>query len=420
LAGVATGVARPSTARAAGKPRITYWTPLDPKAKNPRSEAEAGMVDLFRKKQPTIEVDVQPIPWQNIGNQTIQSVMAGQGPDVVQFSTFDLPIQVEAKTIHPLSEFMSKAWLTENREDFILPWENTVYGGQVMALYWNTALQSALWYRQDLLEKKGLKVPRTWDEIATVGGAVQTPQVAGYLTGISKSGNAVQLINWLVPAFWAAGTEYLDNNGRAVFDNVNGARALEWLSDLVHKHKVSPQSIVSLTRDNVMDAFGAGTAAMVHLSSNLVSTARKSAVVGKAMGLAPSPGLTAEKPAPAFVVGKTIGMTRTSKEREAAWLFIEHMTGREAQAINAKVAQEFPCRKSVLTDPWYHTPGAADAKIQLEYMARHPHPFRYHPKNNVLADALAEGAQQVVANRRPALEVLQEVARKWNAVIGQG
>lgn len=51
-------------------------------------------------------------------------------------------------------------------------------------------------------------------------------------------------------------------------------------------------------------------------------------------------------------------------------------------------------------------------------MARYPHPFRYHSKNNLLADALAEGAQQIIANRRPALEVLQEVAKRWNAAIG--
>lgn len=418
LAGMAAGTAPRLAAHAAGKARITYWTPLDPKSKNPRSKAETAMIDLFRKMHPDIEVEVQPVPWQNIGTQTIQSVMAGRGPDVVQFSTYDLPIQVEAKTTAPLDEFMSKSWLAENRDDFLLPWENTVYGGQSMGLYWNSLLGSSLWHRKDLLEKKGLKVPKSWEEIATVGAAVQTPQVAGYLTGLSKSGNAVQLTNWLIPSMWAAGSEFLAKDGRAAFDNPNGARPLEWLSDLVYKYKVTPANIVSLTRDNVLDAFSAGTAAMAHCSSNIVSSARSSAVVGKVMGLADSPGPTATKPAPALVIGKTIAMTRGAKEREAAWLFIEHMTGREAQTLNAKIAQEPPCRKSVLKDPWFQTPQAADLKLQIEYMIRYPHPFQYHPKNNLLADMLAEGSQQVIANRRPALEVLQEVAKKWNATIG--
>jgi multiple sugar transport system substrate-binding protein len=417
LVGVAT-IGRDRVARAAHKAKITYWTPLDPKSKNPRSAAELAMVDLFRKKYPEIEVEVQPVPWQVIGTQTIQSVAAGRGADVVQFSTYDLPIQVEAKTTSPLNEFMTKAWLGENQSDFLLPWENTVYDGQVMGLYWNSLLSSSLWYRQDLLEKKGLKVPKTWEEIVAVGAAVQTPQIAGYLTGLSKTGNAVQLTNWLIPAIWAAGSEFLAKDGQAVFNNPNGARPLDWLSDTVHKHKVTPSSIVSLTRDNVLDAFSAGTAAMVHCSSNIVSSARKSAVVGKVMGLVASPGPTAAKPAPAFVTGKTIGMTRVSREREAAWLFIEHMTGREAQLLNAKIAQEPPCRKSVIKDPWFDTPEATDLKIQVEYMARHPYPFRYHPKNNLLADWLAEGAQQIIANRRPALEVLNEVAKKWNGAIG--
>ncbi len=418
LVGLAAGAAPRFTAHAAGKARITYWTPLDPKSKNPRSAAETAMIDLFRKKHPEIEVDVQPVPWQVIGNQTIQSVAAGRGPDVVQFSTYDLPTQVEAKTTHPLNEFMSKTWLAENQDDFLLPWENTVYGGQVMGLYWNSLLMSSLWYRQDLFEKKGLKAPKTWDEIATSAAAVQTPQIVGYLSGLSKSGNAVQLMNWLIPAIWAAGSEFLDKDGRAAFNNPNGARPLEWLSDLVYKHKVTPQNIVSLTRDNVLDAFSAGTAAMAHSASNVVSSARKSNIVGKAFAILPSPGPTAAKPAPAFVTGKTIGITRVTKEREAAWLFIEHMTGREAQTVNLKVAAELPCRKLVLKDPWFDGPEAADAKVQLEYMIRHPHPFRYHSKNNLLADAMAEAAQQVITNRRPALEALQEVAKKWDAAIG--
>jgi multiple sugar transport system substrate-binding protein len=405
-------------AHAAKKAKITYWTPLDPKSKNARSAAETAMIDVFRKKYPEIEVEVQPVPWQVIGTQTIQAVAAGRGPDVVQFSTYDLPIQVEAKTVAPLGDFVTSAWLAENKADFVLPWENTVYDGQPMGLYWNSLLASALWYRQDLLDRKGLKAPRTWDEIASVAGAVQTPQTAGYLAGLGKSGNAVQLLNWLVPAVWAAGSEYLEPSGRAAFANPNGARPLEWLSDMVHKHKATPSTIVSLTRDNVLDAFNSGTAAMIHMGSNVVSSGRKSTTTGKAMTIAASPGLTAAKPAPALVIGKTIAMTAVAKEREAAWLFIETMTGREAQALNARIAEELPCRKSVLKDPWFQTPEAADLKVQLEYMVKNPHPFRYHPKNNILADALADAAQQVIATRRPALEAMQDVARKWNAAIG--
>jgi ABC-type glycerol-3-phosphate transport system substrate-binding protein len=186
----------------------------------------------------------------------------------------------------------------------------------------------------------------------------------------------------------------------------------------VYKYKATPPNIVSLHRDSVLDAFSAGTVGMAHCASNILSAARKSAVVGKSMGLVASPGPTAAKPVPALVTGKTIAITRTSKEREAAWLFIEHMTGREAQAINAKMAQEPPCRKSVLKDPWFNTAEAADLKLQIEYMARHPHPFRYHPKNNLLADVFADGAQQIIASRRPPLEVLHEVAKKWNEAIG--
>ncbi len=420
IAGVAAAGALPGRspgAPAVGKKtRIVYWTPLDHSQPNARSRAEKQMVDLFRETHTDIEVDVQAVPWQQMDSRVIQAAAAGRAPDVAQLSTYGLPLHIPARSLQPLDGWVGKRWTKQDWDDFLLPLSNTTYNGKLMGVYWNSLLAAALWYRTDLLAEKGLAAPQTWDDIGRTGAAVQTDRIVGYLIGLSKDGNAVGLMNWLIPAFWASGTEVLDEQGRAAFNNEKGARALEWLADMVYTYKATPPSIVSVTRDGMLDAFSAGTVAFTHLSSNVVSTARKGQV-GKNFAIAPCPGPTAGKPMPALVTGKFLVITKDCKEQEAAGLFIEHMLKPEVQLINAKVAGEPPSRKSVLKDPWFQTPEAADMKVQLEYMVSHPHPWKYHPKNNLLADLFAAGAQAMIQNRKPAKDVLNEIAQRWNNAI---
>jgi hypothetical protein len=59
------------------------------------------------------------------------------------------------------------------------------------------------------------------------------------------------------------------------------------------------------------------------------------------------------------------------KEKEAAWLFIEHMTSAEMQLINTKIAGEIPARKSIRFDPWFKMEEASYVNTYLRIAKRH-------------------------------------------------
>lgn len=375
------------------------------------------MLKGFRAKHPDIKVNVQTVPWQKMDTQVIQAAAAGKSPDVAQLSTYGLPLHISAGSLKPLNDYVGKNWTKEQKEDWVLPPENCEYDGQQMAYYWNSSLQNLFWYRKDLLTKKGLSVPKSWDELAEVAKALTTDRVAGYLLGLHRDGNAVQFTAWFIPALWSAGTELLDDKGRIAFNNERGELVFQWLFDMVHKHRAIPTNMVSITRDNMLDGFKAGTVATTTLASNVVSTARAAKETGPQLGLAQHPSYDPARPMPAFATGKFLVMGKDTKEPEAAALFMEYILSPEAQLINAQIANELPSRKSVLKDPWFETPQAADMKIALEYMAAHPHPFRYHEKNNQLADILAQEAQQIIANRKPIRDALDAIEQRWNRVL---
>jgi ABC-type glycerol-3-phosphate transport system substrate-binding protein len=105
-------------------------------------------------------------------------------------------------------------------------------------------------------------------------------------------------------------------------------------------------------------------------------------------------------------------MTKSCKEPEAAGLFIESVISPEAQLANAKIANEIPSRKSVLSDPWFTAPEAADIKFALDYMSSSPHVFKYPKRTDYLQTRLALAAQQMMTGR-PIREALQQVAEEW-------
>ena len=407
--------AAPSISR---KVSITYWTVLDHKdTKTARSRAEAAMVDLFRKKHPEIEVNVQIVPWQKMIQQIILAAGAGKSPDVAMASDRGLTTLVSAGAISPLNDYVGKNWTKEQKEDWLLPQKNAIYDGRQMGVYWHTLIGNMLYVNRALLEAKGAKIPRTWDETAQVGKLLTQGRVVGYLMGLSKDGDAVQLTNWIIPFLWAAGADWLDEKGRIAFNNEAGAKPFQWLFDMVHTHKVMPEGMVSITRDNLLDSFKAGTVAMTTIGSNTVAAARGS-TVGKDMILTVDPGLKPDKPDPALSSGKWMVMGKDCKEKEAVGLFIEEQVSPEAQVINASVAAEVPSRKSALKDPWFSTPEAADMKFMVDYVRQHGRTMPYHEKHLELSNMVAEGAQQIITRRKSVKDALDELAKAWAAQIG--
>ncbi|MCL4370346.1 MAG: extracellular solute-binding protein [Chloroflexi bacterium] len=414
--------ATPAAAGAAGsapniskKVSITYWTVLDHKdTKTPRSKAEIAMVDLFRKKYPNIEVNVQTVPWQKIVEQVIQSAGAGKSPDVAMVSDRGLTTLYKAGAIQALGDYVGKAWTPEQKADWVLPQKNASIDGKWMGVYWHTLIGNMLYANKALLDAKSVQVPKDWDETAKIGKTLTEGRVAGYLMGASKDGDAVQLTNWLIPALWAAGADWLDDKWHVAFNNDKGAKPFQWLYDMVYTYQIMPPGMVSITRDNMLDSFNAGTVAMTTLGSNTVASARSGAA-GKNMILTLDPGPNTGKPSPAQSSGKWLIMGKDCKEKEATGLFIEEEVSPEAQVINAKIAAEIPSRKSVLKDPWFSTPEAADMKFMVEYVQQHGQTMPYHEKHLMLSDMVADAVQAIVAKQKSVKDALNDLAKAWDA-----
>jgi multiple sugar transport system substrate-binding protein len=178
-------------------------------------------VDLFNKANPNIKL-VQL----NVGNSAQQSVKLRNvltaktgGPDIVMFTYamvngFSRLGAMADLTPYGAADLKSKytnyAWseLSKNGKIYGLPLDS----GPLVQVY-----------RQDLIEKFGVKVPQNWDEFADVAAKVHAKSPTTFMTDCLFSRG-----EWTMAQLWQQGWRGFETNGDTVSIEVNGKLAKDF------------------------------------------------------------------------------------------------------------------------------------------------------------------------------------------------
>lgn len=225
----------------------------------------------------------------------------------------------------PLDKFVNDPKMTApdyDSKDFIplLVKANTL-NGQFVGIpvqYESTTL----FYRKDLFDQKGLKPPATLDELMAAAKAFHDPAKDFY--GFTARGNGSTAVTQFSPVMYASGADWQDKDGNASLNTPNAVKAFQFWGDILRNY--GPPGAVSFGHPEARAIFMQGKAAMYMDASVFVSETEdptKSQVVGK-VGYALAPG---GKPylSPAWAVA----IPKASKNKEAAWYFIQYMTTKD-------------------------------------------------------------------------------------------
>lgn len=399
---------------ASKKVTLRYWTFLDPKDPGPRSKAQSQIIEAFHKKYPEIEVKPEVMAWQQIDPQLVQAVGAGKGPDVTRISAESVAANTQADTIISLNPWTDK-WSKAQKVDFHGDWDASLIAGKRTALPIGVAV-TIFCYRKDLVEKAGLKVPGTWDELIGAAKALTKDPIWGTSVGLSQKNRASNLYQTFFPQVWSYGGDVLQGK-KAVLEHPAWVETFRYWRDMVRTHKAAPPGIINETSDTAMEGFRAGVIATMFQANHKLAQVKTSKVIPpNSMGVTFMPG-KGGKPAPDLISGWQIAMCKDVKEKEAAWLFIDHMLSPEMQLINAKVAEEVPSRKSVGADPWFKTEEARDIRVYLRVASESGKTLPYPAEFASLCDKLAVAIQQVIVNNAPIEKMLKEAQDKYNAEV---
>jgi multiple sugar transport system substrate-binding protein len=252
--------------------------------------------------------------------------------------------------------------------------------GSQYALPWGYEA-NALMYRADLFKKHNLKVPTTMDELVETAKKLKElePGMAGIVVRGSK--NWATIHPGYMTAYASAGCVDYDDKMHPQMNSECAVKFTEKWVDMVKS--AGPQAWTTYTWYQAGSDFGAGKAAMLFDADILGYFQNQKGtgapeVVGN-IAWAPGP-LDAGKELKTNIWIWSLAMNANSKQKDAAWMFMQWATGKEFLTTGAlNYAMVDPVRQSIWDNKdfqakmaenidffkTFQTISQADAKIQF-------------------------------------------------------
>jgi len=198
--------------------------------------------------------------------------------------------------------------------------------GKINALPLNQDL-FILFYNKALLAEKGFKAPpKTYDEMMSMAKALTDPakQIYGFVGRGLKNANVVLYDNILLG--WDQETVTPDGK-KLLTDTPAAVEAAQWYQKLMRE--CGPPGNIGFNWNECQTTFMQGRAAMwwdgIGFSAPLLDKT-KSRIVEQ-VGFAPVPAGPKSHNCATFIDG--IGIPATAKNKKAAWLFVQWITGKQ-------------------------------------------------------------------------------------------
>jgi len=228
----------------------------------------------------------------------------------------------------------AKADATWNLADFqAAPIAATTYQGKVVGVPIITE-REVLYYRKDLLQKAGLSVPKTLDELEAAAKAIKAanPDVAGFVARTSKSPAVTQFSSFL----YSMGGDWVDASGKAAVNSDAAKKAYAFYGGLIRNYGPANVS-TDMSWPEAMAIFTQGKAAFYTEADSLYKNATDPAKskVADTVGFAVFPaGPAGSKPY--NIPSWALGINDASKNQANAWKFILWATSKEQTLAQQK------------------------------------------------------------------------------------
>ena len=165
------------------------------------------MAAEYEKTHPDVSIKIEGLAWGDLETKLTAALAAGAPPDAAHGQPITCVSFAAKGLLRPVDDLVASIGESDIIDAFrnLCRWNGHYYG------VGHSPASSVFVYRKDLLAQKGLKVPRTWDELVQVAEALKETkdgQVTRY--GLTMTGQ---------PLFVNIGVgELLKTNGGRLFD----------------------------------------------------------------------------------------------------------------------------------------------------------------------------------------------------------
>ena len=231
---------------------------------------------------------------------------------------------------------------------------NNTNGGKLVAMPW-FANAGLLFYRKDLLQKHGQKVPTTWDELSASAKKIQDAErtggndkMWGYVwQGRAYEGLTCNALEW-VASF--GGGSVVEPDGKVSIKNPKAAKALQTAASWVGA--ISPTAVLNYAEEESRGVFQAGNAVFMRNWPYAWSLAQgQDSVIKDKVGVAVLPKGGGDGRNAATLGGEALAVSKYSKNAALAADLVMHMTSAAVQKDRAIRGSFNPTITALYKDP---------------------------------------------------------------------
>lgn len=326
----------------------------------------------FTQQPVTIKVLVQALEstqWQPIINSFHQThpqirlevVKAPNNSNLVEdlytsaYLLGDSPYDLAYMDVVWVQKFAAAGWLEDLTKkvnpqkltDYI---QGDVQGGKYQNKLYRMPFRTdvgMLYYRKDLLEKAGLKPPKTFQDLLTTSQTLQNQNLAqwGYVwQGKQYEGLAAMFTEILqgYGGFWVN-----PKTQTIGLDAPESIEAVKFLRQTIQQ-SISPPGVTTYAEEETRRLFESGNTVFLRNWPYVYALASNSPIAGK-YGIQPMVNLPG-KQSGACLGGWGFGISKNSKHQQEAWQVIEYFNQPDIQRQYFLETGYVPSRKSLFTD----------------------------------------------------------------------
>ncbi len=307
------------------------------------------LIPEFERRNPGIKINAQQIPWTAAHEKLLTAFAGDATPDVSQIGNTWIPEFAVLHAIEPLNEYVDHSSVIDRGDYFEGVLKTNIIDSTLYGIPWYVDTR-VIYYRKDLLREVGYeKPPPTWDEMMQLCGSMQRRARS---EGITRYPFFLPTNEW-VPAIilgMQSGASLLkDDRTRGNFTGPDFKRAFNLLATFYQK-EYSPSGQQLIT--NLYDSFGHGLIAMYITGPwNIGEFSRRlPEKVQEQWMTSPLPSMDSTYPGASLPLGTSLMIFHQSRNKEAAWKFIEFLGSTQQSIAFYRITGNLPPRKSAWSD----------------------------------------------------------------------
>jgi multiple sugar transport system substrate-binding protein len=320
-------------------------------AKHPQAAYLTEMIDRFEAEHPHIRVREQILPSSSDEQHQFYVINLQGGSDDLDVLDMD---------IIWVPEFSRAGWLADLTPRIPTAALAPLHAAALQADWFQQKLYAVPWfvdtgvlyYRKDLLEKYGFSPPETYTDLVRSATVIlageRDPRLMGFLwQGMQYEGLVCTALEFI----HGNGADILNESGRSDLTSERVLYALRFMSDLIHKSKISPGLITTLDEENARHIFQSGRAIFMRSWPYAWPLLQETgSPVSDRVGMTTVPHFDGYTSAPTLG-GFHVGVNARSRHPEEAATFLRYMISPAVQREVLLRLGVLPADAQVLAEP---------------------------------------------------------------------